>query len=202
MNIKVQCCGLIILLVIFLFYRDKKTLYTNTEKVFWRLFSAATLCISLDILSVIFITYRSSLPIFLVKVICKVYLASLVGVMILTFIYLCADVFLKNNKYKYITVLLAVVYSLLALIIGVIVGFVGSNIYLSYELEFYLNGDVETNVALGSTYEEEGAVCIFRGVDYSNELEITYYNDMMQEVNTVDTTSLTKYYVSYKIDNS
>ena len=95
-----------------------------------------------------------------------------------------------------------IIISLLALIIGVIVGFVGSNIYLSYELEFYLNGDVETNVALGSTYEEEGAVCIFRGVDYSSELEITYYNDMMQEVNTVDTTSLTKYYVSYKIDNS
>lgn len=117
MNIKVQCCGLIILFVIFLFYKEKKTLYTNTEKAFWRLFSAAILCISLDILSVIVITDRSSLPIFLVKAICKVYLASIVGVMVLTFIYLCTDVFLKNNKYKYITAFLAVIYSLFALII-------------------------------------------------------------------------------------
>ncbi len=95
-----------------------------------------------------------------------------------------------------------VVISILALIIGVMVGYLATNVYLSNDLEFHLVGKLEVNVGIGSTYKEKGAVCNFRGVDYSNDLEITYYDVQKNEVNEIATTSLTTYYVTYKIDNS
>ena len=93
-----------------------------------------------------------------------------------------------------------ILMSLLALIIGVISGFLASNVFFSYDLEFYLVGNSKTNVALGSKYEEKGAVCIFKGVDYTDELIVIYYDDNKNAVEFINTNELTNYFVEYIID--
>lgn len=95
----------------------------------------------------------------------------------------------------------SVVVSILALILGFLVGYLVSNVFLTKDLEFYLVGKNTVNVGLGSTYTEKGAVCTIRGTDYSEELEITYYNHDKVEVTSITTNELATFYVEYKVDN-
>ena len=95
-----------------------------------------------------------------------------------------------------------VLVSIIALVLGVLIGYLVGNVYTSNDLEFYLVGNANTNIGLGSEYKEKGAVCNFRGTDYSSELEITYYNENKVEVPLINTTTLTTYYIEYKIDNT
>ena len=93
-----------------------------------------------------------------------------------------------------------ILVSILTLIIGVISGFLAANVFLSYELEFYLVGKAKTNIGLGSTYKEKGAVCVFKGVDYSEELVVSYYDEQMNTVDFINTSELNNFYVEYTID--
>ena len=84
----------------------------------------------------------------------------------------------------------SVVVSILALILGFLVGYLVSNVFLTKDLEFYLVGKNTVNVGIGSTYTEKGAVCTIRGTDYSEELEITYYNHDKVEVTSITTNGM------------
>ena len=93
-----------------------------------------------------------------------------------------------------------ILISIIALVIGILVGYVFANFYNPNNLEFYLNGKTSVNVGIGSTYTEEGVVCNFKGTDYSDDVEITYYNDDKTICDKIITDSLDTYYVEYKID--
>lgn len=62
MNIQMQLCGLIIILLILYFYKRQETVGLYTEALFRRAAYICIACLVLDILSVIFIMGRSMLP--------------------------------------------------------------------------------------------------------------------------------------------
>ena len=91
MNIQVQCCGLAILTILLDFSMRKKNLGLFSEKLFRVMLAATYLCISLDIISVVLIVNHEKLPELLVLFVCKLYIASLVWVGFLGFIYAIMD---------------------------------------------------------------------------------------------------------------
>ena len=99
MNIQVQICGLLIVLLLYCFYMSSKTLKLYTEKIFHQAMSMSILCLFLDILSVVAITYRSTLPLFFVESICKLYIITLVWVSMYAFVYVLTDL-LTEEKHK------------------------------------------------------------------------------------------------------
>lgn len=91
MNIQVQVCGLLISLFLYFFYRSSNTLRLYTEKIFHQAMCISIICISLDILSIVAIRYRSMLPSLLVESICKLYIITLVWVSLFALVYALTD---------------------------------------------------------------------------------------------------------------
>ncbi len=80
MNITLQLCGLVIAVFLLILYKSHDTLGLKGERLFLTIIFLTIICLSLDTLSVIGIHYRNSLPLFLVKLICKSYLISMIWV--------------------------------------------------------------------------------------------------------------------------
>ncbi len=92
MNIQMQICGMIILIVLAVFYKSNKTLRLYTEDIFFKVMIAAMVSLSLDILSLVVIEYRNALPMFLVHLVCKTYIISLIWVGMSGTIYVLTDI--------------------------------------------------------------------------------------------------------------
>lgn len=99
MNIKMQCCGIVIMLVLYYFYRKQRRIELNTVKAFSRVFGMTFICIVLDILSVVAIVYMESIPMLLVELVCKGYLTSLLLMCLFAILYICVDVY-EETMYK------------------------------------------------------------------------------------------------------
>lgn len=78
MNIQLQVCGLLMLLLLLAFYKSHKTLDLYSESVFFRTMFITFVTVTLDALSVVGIYFSDSLPQFIVKLVCKTYLDFLV----------------------------------------------------------------------------------------------------------------------------
>lgn len=100
MNIKMQCCGLILLAVIFFFYTRQKKINLNTEKAFMRIFFVITLGLTLDILSLIALYYKDNLPVVLVDIICKAYISTLVLTALNGVLYVLSDIYSQSQAYQ------------------------------------------------------------------------------------------------------
>lgn len=102
MNIKMQCCGLILLAVIFFFYSRQKKINLNTEKAFMRIFLVITLGLTLDILSIValFLFDLNRIPELLTDIVCKSYLSSLVLVALNGVFYVLTDIYSQSQMYK------------------------------------------------------------------------------------------------------
>ncbi len=98
MNVQAQICGIILLVIMFLFYRSYESLRLNTQIGFQVLMLCMLLCIFLDMLSIwaivrLLLDYRWA-----VYVICKAYLMSIVLVGLAGFWYECTDVYEDKKK--------------------------------------------------------------------------------------------------------
>ncbi len=98
MNVQAQICGIILLVIMFLFYRRYESLRLNTQIGFQVLMLCMLLCIFLDMLSIwaivrLLLDYRWA-----VYVICKAYLMSIVLVGLAGFWYECTDVYEDKKK--------------------------------------------------------------------------------------------------------
>ena len=80
MNIEIQCCGIAILVLIWYFSLRQKPLGLASEKLFLITMGVNTFCLVMDIISVIAIYNRELVSGFLLALICKTYIASLVWV--------------------------------------------------------------------------------------------------------------------------
>lgn len=100
MNIKVQCCGLIILFVLMYFYIKQKKIKLRTERIYFVELVTTLMCVSLDILSLVLLEYRADIPQILVSMVCKLYLVTLVIIGAYGFIYICADVYKNQKKFR------------------------------------------------------------------------------------------------------
>lgn len=92
MNIQMQMGGVFILLLLLYFYKRQDTIGLYTGKVFLRALYITLSCLLLDILSIILIVNQDQLPIWLVRVECKMYLFSLVMSGYVAFTYTSADI--------------------------------------------------------------------------------------------------------------
>ena len=100
MNIYAQCCGLVIMIFLFFFYERHRLVGLYTERVFLRNLFLSLICICLDILSIILITYRDILPPLFVALECKLYLVSLTWVEYLSLLYTCLNAISQKTYYK------------------------------------------------------------------------------------------------------
>lgn len=78
MNIQVQCCGIAVLALIWYFSLRQKPLGLASEKLFLLTMGVNSFCIVMDILSVIAINNMEHISGFLLALICKTYIVSLV----------------------------------------------------------------------------------------------------------------------------
>ncbi len=100
MEIMTQCCGVVLLIVLFAFYSRQKTLPLSTSKAFVGAIIVTFICVCLDIASVIVIYNKDMIPDIIVEIICKAYLISLVGVGFCGFFYVCIDAVTQDVRYK------------------------------------------------------------------------------------------------------
>ena len=77
MNIQVQICSLIIIVLLYIIYRSQRTMGLYQEKVFKVEMHCAIATLSFDILSIVGIHYRDILPTFVVHALCKMYLCAI-----------------------------------------------------------------------------------------------------------------------------
>lgn len=98
MNIQAQICGIILLVIMFLFYRRHESLRLNTQIGFQVLLLCMLLCIFLDMFSIWAIVRLLLDHRVLVYVICKAYLMSIVLVGLAGLWYECTDVYEDKKK--------------------------------------------------------------------------------------------------------
>lgn len=99
MNIQAQVCGVILLVIMIMFYARYKSLRLGTQIAFQILMSGMLLCIFFDMLSIWAIVRIMKEHRLLVYAICKTYLMTIVLVALLGFLYECADVYGGQKKY-------------------------------------------------------------------------------------------------------
>ena len=103
MNIKVQCCGIVLIALLAIIHGVRKTLNLTSSKVFVGCLYAAMSCLFMDILSIFCIVNREHfLGVFhvLPGFICKTYLVSLVVVALMATLYVATGVSYYLPSYK------------------------------------------------------------------------------------------------------
>lgn len=113
MNIQVQCCGVVVLILIWYFSLRKRPLGLETVKLFLVTLGMNSFCILMDILSIVAICYRDQISGFLLAFICKTYVLSLIWVGYFELLYSSADFMqvraerIKRNRIYTVLVLAA-----------------------------------------------------------------------------------------------
>ena len=133
MNIKVQCCGVILITLLAIIYGRQRKLNLITGKVFQGCFFASLFCLCMDILSLVMIVYREKFPLLLTEFICKTYLASLVLVALLAVVYIATSVSFHLPDYKKNIIAYVVLAAIFAALI--------------YALPIYMHENVEMDMA-------------------------------------------------------
>ncbi|MBQ8567703.1 MAG: EAL domain-containing protein [Oscillospiraceae bacterium] len=121
MNIQIQTYGLIILFMIYVFYKSHNTLKLYTEQIFMRTMYISIANLILDISSLVFIAHMDSLPIYTVKLFCKLYIVSLIWVTESALLYVMTDVYPEEQHRKKTRLLytVAAVQSLIVLLLPI-----------------------------------------------------------------------------------
>lgn len=99
-NIKVQSCGLVILLVILFIYSRQKKLNLSTQKAFSRLLVTMIVCLIFDMLSLVGLYWNETLPEWVVNGFCKTYLSTLILSSLSALIYVCVDIYNQSRAFR------------------------------------------------------------------------------------------------------
>lgn len=87
LNIEVQLCGFVFDLILIFFISRHESVGLKSEKIFRQCLIIYTACVALDISSIIAIEYDKVLPLYVVHLVCKLYLVSLVTASYFAFAY-------------------------------------------------------------------------------------------------------------------
>lgn len=99
MQIQMQCCGIVLMLVLLLFYMRQRRISLNTQKAFLSVYLATFVCITVDILSIEAIQYRHLFPEIFVKFVAKSYLLTLIIVAFSALAYMFVDIYTKRKMF-------------------------------------------------------------------------------------------------------
>ena len=105
MSIRIQCCGIVVLLILIFFQGRQRRTGLTTEKLFRWVMGTSFACLALDVGSILAINYAfvpgrrpvSELKM-LVDLICKAYLVSLPAIGLVTLLYICADTYYAHPE--------------------------------------------------------------------------------------------------------
>ncbi|MCM1218614.1 MAG: EAL domain-containing protein [Lachnospiraceae bacterium] len=130
MNIQVQCCGIVILLLIWYFSLRQKTLGLESKKLFLITMGVTSFCVVMDIISIVAICNRETISGFLLAFVCKTYIVSLIWVGYFGLLYASTDFIgtRKERKKK------NRVYTLIVL--------TGTVLIYALPIHYYLEGNV------------------------------------------------------------
>lgn len=109
MNIQAQLCGIILLVIMIIFYVRYKSLRLNTQIMFQILLVVTLLCVFFDMISILAIVKMLLVSRTFVVVICKTYLSFLVLVGLAGLLYQCADIWQKQKKFLWVTIAAALI---------------------------------------------------------------------------------------------
>lgn len=129
MNIEVQCCGLAILALLWIFYFKQRTLGLYSERLFLTTMAFTTVCVILDISSIIAIVNMEHIPEWFLTFVCKTYIVSLVWVGYFGLVYSSTDVDAGEEQKQLVKVYTAMVL-------------VGTVLIYALPIHYYLSGDV------------------------------------------------------------
>ena len=167
MNIKVQCCGVVLITFLALICRRQKKLKLTASRVFQGCFYTSLICLTLDILSLVAIVYREKFSLMLVEFICKTYIVSLVLVSLLSVVYVGTSVSFHLPDYKKNIAAFVVFF---VMVTGLI-----------YALPIYIHENVEKNLAWtdgASTYVTYFGVLVFIAI---NLMQLFRYKEYIYE---------------------
>lgn len=99
MQIQIQCCGIVLMMVLFYFYIRQKRIALRTQSAFLGVYGATFVCIVLDVFSIGVIEYRHVLSEAFARFVAKSYLVSLLGVALSALSYMCVDIYAKQKEY-------------------------------------------------------------------------------------------------------
>lgn len=100
MNIHIQTYGMIILTLLFIFYKTHKPLKLYSETIFCRSLYVSIFNIALDITSLIVIGFMDELSPFVVEFVCKLYVITLVWEGLCALSYILTDLYLEKKHRK------------------------------------------------------------------------------------------------------
>jgi EAL domain-containing protein (putative c-di-GMP-specific phosphodiesterase class I) len=102
MNIELQCCGLAMLIVVLLIILRERKLELSSRRLFFTALLSCIVCVVLDIDSILAINAAETgvLPPIAARVICKLYLISLVSQGYFSFLYAAEEYFLGNPRLR------------------------------------------------------------------------------------------------------
>ncbi|MDD6156104.1 MAG: hypothetical protein PUB52_03735, partial [Lachnospiraceae bacterium] len=101
MYIQTQLCSLAIMAFLVFFFKRHKRVGLFSERVFWITLLVTIVSVSLDFLSLVVISKIGSIPQFLVDLVCKLYLCSLVCVGFSALCYAATDLFPLRQYMKH-----------------------------------------------------------------------------------------------------
>ena len=131
MNIQIQLCGMLILVLLYVFYKSNARLQLYTERICHRTMKVAIVSLALDILSIIMIVNRHRIPAIIVNGVCKIYIVSLVWITMLALNYVLTDLFSEalHVKGTKIMVAITVLQSLLVCLLPIHIFEEGAIVY-------------------------------------------------------------------------
>lgn len=130
MNIEVQCCGIAILLLLWIFYLRQKPLGLYSVKLFLITMGMTSFCIAMDILSIVAINRKAQISGFLLAFVCKTYIVSLIWVGYFGLLYSCTD-FIKSRTER---MKLSRIYTIVVI--------TGTVLIYTLPIHYYLDGDI------------------------------------------------------------
>ena len=114
MNLLTQCCGLSLLIIQFIFICSQKSLKLFRERIFMWVLGITAFSVICDILSVVFICAQGNFPAWLVQLICKLYVVSLIWDGWCAYIYMMLDV-MPRKSYRRMVAYMAILNLLVSL---------------------------------------------------------------------------------------
>ena len=100
MHIQIQCCGIVLMLVLFYFFVRQKRISLYTQKAFWSVFWTTFICVVFDVLSIIVIQHRHEVSEPFAKFVAKTYLVTLLAVAISALEYMYVDIYVNMDVYR------------------------------------------------------------------------------------------------------
>ena len=148
MNIAIQCCSLLVLIVIMYLYLSCKKVFLNSEFAFFNLLCSTVLCVFMDIISIVLMSKYDYFGRGIVNGVAKFYLITVVYVAVCCLMYIISNVYDKGDKLK---ISRLAVYGCFAIVcIGICVA----------PIEFVSDGKVVYSKGL-SLYVSYVFLCIF-----------------------------------------